>query len=81
MCPDPAARDPGSLKILVVTSDKSFNWEGNNDWSKFLTSLGLEHEFVYAKDVGHSSRLTYEKLGPQVMLFHAANFAAAAKRK
>ncbi len=74
-----AAAPHPPLPILVVTSDQSFNYEPNQQWSAHLTELGIDHEFVVVEGVGHNSRLTYEKLGPRIMQFHARNFVQAAQ--
>ncbi len=66
------------LPILVVTSDQSFNFEPNKQWSAHLKALGIDHELIVVEGVGHNAQLTYEKLGPRVMQFHAKNFAQAA---
>jgi len=76
-----AAKPHPPMPILVITSDRSFNHDNNHAWTTFLTSLGIGHDFVVVKGIGHSSRLTYEMLGPRVMKFHADNFAKAAAAK
>ncbi|MBI1374133.1 MAG: prolyl oligopeptidase family serine peptidase [Phycisphaera sp.] len=74
-----AAKPHPPMPILVVTGDQSFNYEANLAWSQHLKSLGIDHELIVVPGIGHSSKLTYDKLGPRVMQFHAANFAKAAE--
>jgi len=66
--------DTHRLRILIVVGDKGFNFETNKEWHAHLDALDIEHEFVIAPDVPHSSRKVYDVLGTKVMDFHVESF-------
>ncbi len=69
-----AISDAPRVRILVVVGDKCFNYENNQEWSKYLTSLQIDHQFVVVPNVPHSSQKVYDVLGTQVMDFHVESF-------
>lgn len=66
-----------SLRIMVVVGDQDMNYEANLDWMNHLRSLKIPFEHRIVEGVPHSSQGVYDKVGLDVMKFHAANFQQA----
>ncbi len=62
------------LRILVAVGTEDFNFEANQEWSKHMKSLGIDHEFVIVPDIPHSSQKMYEKIGDHILNFHVESF-------
>jgi enterochelin esterase-like enzyme len=67
------------LALLLYTGDskKDFNWEGNVAYSKYLGSLGIEHQHLLIPGCGHSTKQAYEISGPSLFKFLAPHLKAA----
>ncbi len=65
------------LSIYIAVGKSDFNYEGNLEWSAFLKSLNISHEFHIAGDAQHSAVKCYEAMGDAVMKFHSENFQRA----
>ena len=61
--------------VMVVVGTQDANYEGNLDWMKHLDSLGIEYRRVLVEGVGHNMPQILERVGLDVMRFHAGNFA------
>ncbi|MEW4490788.1 alpha/beta hydrolase-fold protein [Thalassoglobus sp. JC818] len=73
-----ANRNSGpDVKIFVAVGGDDDNAEGNREWSQHLKELGIEHTFVVVPGVPHSSKKMYEKIGPDILKFHADNLRAS----
>lgn len=69
------------LHILVAYGHKDFNYEGNEDWTAHLKSLGIPYEKIIAGDAPHSAQIVYQNIGDAAMLFHARNFKLIESKK
>lgn len=69
------------LRILVVVGTKDFNYKANLEWMEHLRSLGIPFEKIIVEGVPHSSRQVYEKVGTEVMKFHAESFGNPGDRR
>jgi len=74
-----AADAKQSVRILVVVGTKDMNYQANLDWMEHLRSLKIPFEKRIVEDVPHSATQVYEKVGLDVMKFHADNFKKLAK--
>jgi hypothetical protein len=55
------------------------NYQANLDWMEHLRSLKIPFEQRIIEGVPHSAQMVYEKVGLDVMKFHADNFKKPAK--
>lgn len=70
-----AASDPRiPLSVLIYVGTKGFNFENNLAYMQFLDSLGVGYQKIIVPGVAHSASGIYEKVGPQILNFHARNF-------
>ncbi|MGE3808151.1 MAG: alpha/beta hydrolase [Gemmataceae bacterium] len=69
------------LRILVVVGDKDMNYQANLDWMEHLRGLKIPFEKIIVAGVPHSSKLVYDKVGLDVMKFHAENFKNTANQE
>ena len=74
-----AADSKSPLRILVVVGDKDMNYQANLEWMDHLRSLKIPFEHRIVDGVPHSTQLVYEKVGLEVMKFHADNFKKTVK--
>jgi enterochelin esterase-like enzyme len=65
------------LDILVVVGTKDFNYEANLEWMQHLDALHIPYRRIIVPDTPHNAQQVYEKVGGEVMRFHAANFKKA----
>jgi len=65
------------LNILAYVGDKGFNFENNQEWSAFLTSLKIDHRLLVVPEADHSAQKIYATHGQEIMNFHMNNIAAA----
>lgn len=74
-----AAGGKDRIRIMVVVGDQDMNYQANLDWMEHLRSLTIPFEKRIVEGAPHSAQKAYEKVGLDVMKFHAASFAAAVK--
>lgn len=73
-------REQFPLAVLVAVGQQDFNYEANLDWMRHLDALQIPYTKRIAGDAPHSAKEVYRRLGDEALLFHAANFAAAAQQ-
>ena len=71
--------NPLHLQLYTGDSKKDFNWAGNLAYSKYLTSLGIEHTHLLIPDCGHSTKQAYKISGAKLFQFLAPLLRAASK--
>lgn len=67
--------DKAELPILLWVGTKGFNYENNLEYSSYLKSLGIPHDFLEAPEIEHSAYGIYEIRGDELMGFHQKHFA------
>lgn len=72
-----ARPDRPPLSILIWDGTKCYNYDDNLQYSAYLTSLGLAHEFLAVPDVAHNAALCYKKKGDEIMRHHQRTFDAS----
>jgi hypothetical protein len=63
--------------VAVGTKDK--NYRANLDWMAHLRSLKIPFEQRIVEGAPHSAQQVYDKVGLDVMKFHAVTFKKAGK--
>ena len=73
---DEYADDMSSAKIepLFWVGPRGFNYETNLLFMETMKTLGLAHQKVIAKDIGHNASKIYELHGETIMKYHQARF-------
>lgn len=71
-----ARADRPPLSILVWDGTKCFNYEFNLQFSAYLKTLGVAHEFLAIPDVAHTATGSYDKKGDEIMRHHQRTFDA-----
>jgi endo-1,4-beta-xylanase len=69
-----AAKVKTPIRIFVAVGDKDMNYTANLEWMEHLRSLKIPFEHRIVEGVPHSAGLVYDKIGLDVMRFHATNF-------
>jgi len=69
-----AAENKNPVRIFVAVGDKDMNYQANLDWMEYLRSLKIPFEHKIVEGVPHSAQGVYDKIGLDVMKFHAENF-------
>ncbi|MBL9187343.1 MAG: hypothetical protein JNK23_07700 [Opitutaceae bacterium] len=65
-----------ALSILIWDGTKCFNYESNLQFSAYLKTLGVAHEFLAIADVAHTATGSYDKNGDDIMRHHQRTFDA-----
>lgn len=68
-----------SIRILIVVGDKDMNYQANLDWMDHLRSLQIPFEHRIVEGVPHNTQMIYDRVGLDVMKFHAESFKRASK--
>ena len=69
------AADPDPpLAIALWVGTKGFNYESVLEYMGFLYALEIPHQRFVVPEVEHSSSQLYERIGVDLMNFHASNF-------
>jgi len=62
------------LSIAVWVGDKGMNYDSNLDYMSYLDSLNIPYKALIVPDVAHDEVQLYERIGVDLMNFHAENF-------
>ena len=73
-----AAGDSPKVRWMIYVGTDGFNYKNNLEYMRFLKSQDIPHQKAIAPDAPHSAKKVYEKVGLQIMRFHAKNFVEAA---
>jgi enterochelin esterase-like enzyme len=74
-----AAEAKHQVRILVVVSTNDMNYQANLDWMEHLRTLKIPFEQRIVKGAPHSAATVYNRIGLDIMKFHAESFKKAAK--
>ncbi|MCA8999081.1 MAG: prolyl oligopeptidase family serine peptidase [Planctomycetaceae bacterium] len=71
---DYSSRKHPPLRILIVVGQEDMNHGANLDWHQHLLDQNIRHKFKTLPGVGHSAMDVYDKIGEEIMNFHAESF-------
>jgi hypothetical protein len=68
--------DRPALNLLIWDGTQCFNYDFNLQFSAYLKTLGIAHEFLSIPDVPHTATGSYDVKGDDIMRHHQKTFEA-----